>query len=157
MAKPSVRSTAANGTGRARRPAAPRRGPWRANILLVDHDEDFSCRAAKALRAAGYSVFLAPDYRLPGDPGEPLAARSPDHRHCPDHRHFDAEQCQRLRLGADGADAAVEPEILYTTAYDFAGDEAIGKLLRKPLAMDRLVFEVGLALTTTDDSAGLGS
>jgi hypothetical protein len=47
MAKPLVKTTAANDTGQAWRPAAPRPGPWWANILLVDDDEAFSYAAFK--------------------------------------------------------------------------------------------------------------
>ena len=125
---------------------------------MVDHDEDFSCRAAKALRAAGYSVFLAPDYRLALEILEspwPLDLLITDIVLITDIlipnsvNGFALARMARMRR--------LSLKVLYTTAYDFAGNEAIGKLLRKPLAMDRLVFEVGLALTTTDDSAGLGS
>ena len=43
------------------------------SILFVDDDKAFSYSAAKVLRAAGYEVWLAHDYRIALYPGEPPA------------------------------------------------------------------------------------
>ena len=46
-------------------------------------------------------------------------------------------------------------KILYVSAYELPTEEAIGKILRKPISPDDLVVEAGLALAAKGDiSAG---
>jgi hypothetical protein len=42
-------------------------------------------------------------------------------------------------------------KVLYTTAYDISGVEAIGKILRKPIPRELLAPEAGLALAGNGD------
>ena len=42
-------------------------------------------------------------------------------------------------------------KVLYTTAYDISGVEAIGKILRKPIPRELLALEAGLALAGNGD------
>ena len=44
-------------------------------------------------------------------------------------------------------------KILYVSAYELPTEEAIGKILRKPIAPDALVVEAGLALAAPGDAS----
>jgi len=146
MAKPLANSTAASDAGLARRPAAPRRAPWWANILLVDDDEAFSYVAANALRAAGYDVLLAPDHRLALeilDSPRPLDLLITKVVMPKRVNGFALARMARLRR--------LDLKVLYVTAFEVPTREAIGKILYTPLAPEVLTLEARLAL------AGKGS
>jgi CheY-like chemotaxis protein len=141
MAKPLVKTTAANDTGQAWRPAAPRRGPWWANILLVDDDEAFSYAAFKALRAAGYGVLLAPDHLyaleiLDGPRSLDLLITNIVMSN--GINGFALARMARLRR--------LDLKILYMTAVEVPTGEAVGKILRKPLPLAVLASEARQAL-----------
>jgi CheY-like chemotaxis protein len=150
MVKPSERSAAAaNGDGQGQRPAAPRRAPWWANILLVDDDEAFSYTAAKALRAAGYDVSIAPDHRLALeilDSPRPLDLLITDIVMPNRVNGFALARMARLRR--------LDLKILYMTAFEVPTEEAVGKILHKPLPLEVLTLEARLALAGKSSRTG---
>jgi CheY-like chemotaxis protein len=149
MERASARSTPAIGAGQTWRPAAPRRGPWWANILLVDGDEAFSYAAAHALRAAGHGVLLAPDHRL--------ALEILD-----SHRPLDllitgivmANSVNGYALARMARMRRLDLKILYLTASEVPTEEAVGKILRKPLPLEVLTLEARLALAGKSSRTG---
>jgi ActR/RegA family two-component response regulator len=62
MVTPVAKSLAVTGTGPSLQAAVPKMSLGSSSILFVDDDGAFSYAAAKALRAAGYEVWLAPDH-----------------------------------------------------------------------------------------------
>jgi len=121
--------------------------PCGSHILLVDDDEAFGYASARGLRAAGYEVSLAPDHRLALqilESSRPLDLMITDIV-MPGHVNgFALARMARMRRLA--------LKVLYMTAYDLAGDEALGKVLRKPVTPDRLVREAGKALAADGNS-----
>jgi CheY-like chemotaxis protein len=110
------------------------------SILFVDDDEAFSYAAAKVLRAAGYEVWLAHDYR---NALQILESRQP----------LDLLITFVMRKGVNGFALArmarmrrLDLKILYLTASDFPEAEAAGKIVRKPFPLDLLVLETRRAL-----------
>ncbi len=123
---------------------------WQATptprILVVDDDLALGEALAGALRAAGFEVFLAPDYRLAL---EDLESTRPV-----DLLITDIVMPQRVNGIALSRMARMrrpELKVIYMTAYDIPGaeDEALGPVLLKPIDTDSLVAEVRRALTTT--------
>jgi CheY-like chemotaxis protein len=113
-----------------------------SSILVVDDDEAFCYVAAKALRAAGYLVTIAPDFRvalqiLEGD--QPLDLLITDIV-MPDRVNgFALARMARLRR--------LDLKVLNMTAYDLPTDEALSKILRKPFPLEILPLEVARVLT----------
>jgi DNA-binding NtrC family response regulator len=113
------------------------------HILLVDDDEAFRDPAAQALRAAGFGVFPAHDHRralelLEGT--QPLDLLITDIV-MPDHVNGLA-LARMAMLRRHGL------KVLYISGYDLPdlGDEALGRVLRKPLDLDMLVDEARRAI-----------
>jgi CheY-like chemotaxis protein len=120
--------------------------PPSGRILLVDDEEAFSYAAAKALRKAGFEVSLAPDHRLALqilESPQPLDLMITDVV-MPDRVNgFALARMARMRR--------LDLKILYVSAYELPTDEAIGKILRKPISPEDLVVEAGLALAAQGD------
>jgi CheY-like chemotaxis protein len=112
-------------------------------ILVVDDDLVFGDATARALRAAGFEVFVAPDHRLALEDLE--STRSIDLMITdivmPD-RVNGIALSRMARMRRPGL------KTIYFTAYDIPGieDEAVGPVLRKPIDPDQLVAEVRRAL-----------
>src|SRR5690242_692404 len=111
------------------------------HVLIVDDDEGFSYAAARALREAGFEVFVAPDHRLAL---QILESKQPINLLITDLVMPDrvngfalARMARMRRLGLP---------ILYVTAYDVMPDEAAGKILRKPVLPESPVVEAHLAI-----------
>jgi len=116
-------------------------------ILLVDDDPAFGAAVAGVLRAAGFEVCTAPDYRLAL---EELESTRPI-----DLLITDIVMPERVNGVALSRMARMRREslkVIYLTAYDIPGveDEALGPVLLKPIDDDRLLAEVKLALGTTE-------
>jgi Response regulator containing CheY-like receiver, AAA-type ATPase, and DNA-binding domains len=108
---------------------------------LVDDDEAFSYVAARALRAAGYDVLLAPDHRLALeilDSPRPLDLLITKIVMPKRVNGFALARMARLRR--------LDLKILYMTAFEVPTREAIGKILYQPLALEVLTLEARLAL-----------
>jgi CheY-like chemotaxis protein len=141
MAMPSMKASLGAGTGPGLRPAVPKMSLNSHSILVVDDDKAFRYVAARALRAAGYQVTMAPDFRvalqiLEGD--QPLDLLITDIVMPERVNGFALARMARLRR--------LDLKVLYMTAYDIPTGEAIGKVLRKPLPLEVLTLEAGLAL-----------
>jgi CheY-like chemotaxis protein len=111
----------------------------RKQILLVDDDDGYRYAAQKALEGAGLAVISA---RTFNDALETLDSLEPIDLLVIDIvmpvNGFALARMARYR----------RPKLktLYMTAFDVPGDEAVGKLIRKPSVMDDLVREVHDAL-----------
>jgi CheY-like chemotaxis protein len=117
--------------------------PGRGSILVVDDDEAFRSASATALRGAGYSVDVAPDYRL--------ALQHLESSRALDLLITDIVMPQRvngLALGRMARLRRPDLKIIYMTAYDIPGiaNEALGPVLRKPIELDQMIGEVNRAL-----------
>jgi len=114
----------------------------------VDDEEAFAYAAAKALRKAGFEVSLAPDHRLALqilESPQPLDLLITDVV-MPDRVNgFALARMARMRR--------LDLKILYVSAYELPTDEAIGKILRKPISPEALVVEAGLALAAPGDAS----
>jgi len=125
----------------ADRPAGPIRLPSR--VLLVDDDQVLAEALAQVLRAAGYEVQIAPDYRLAL---QVLESNAPvDLLVCdivmPD-------RVNGLALGRMARLRRLELKIIYITGHEIPGieDEALGPVLRKPVDNERFLAEIERAL-----------
>src|SRR5215813_8801698 len=98
-------------------------------ILLVDDEEAFCYAAARALRGAGFEVSLATDHRLALkilDSTQPLDLLITDVV-MPDRVNgFALARMARMRRR--------DLRVLYISAYDLPTEEAVGKILRKPIS-----------------------
>ena len=115
--------------------------PFASHILLIDDDEAFAYASARGLRAAGYEVSLAPDHRLALqilESSRPIDLMITDIVMPGRVNGFALARMARMRR--------LELKVLYMTAYDLAADEAMGKVLRKPVTPDRLVIEAATVL-----------
>ena len=112
-------------------------------ILLVDDDEAFREATAAVLRAAGYVVRVAPDFRLAL---EILESDEPVDLFVADIVMPDA--VNGLALGRMARLRRPNIPILYITGYDIPGlqAEALGPLIRKPVNGELLLEEIAKAL-----------
>jgi CheY-like chemotaxis protein len=110
-----------------------------SRILVVDDDPVFGDSTARVLRAAGFEVCLAPDYRLAL---EDLESTRPIDLLVTD--IVMPDRVNGVALSRMARMRRPELKVIYLTAYDIPGveDEAIGPVLRKPIDEDRLVAEV---------------
>lgn len=112
-----------------------------ARILLVDDDESYRYSTQKLLTEAGFDVIAAPDYRqaldaINGDgPIDLLLTDVVMPNRVNGFALARMARMRRMRLA-----------VLYMTAFDVPTNEAIGKILRKPIADAQLVAEVKEAL-----------
>jgi CheY-like chemotaxis protein len=110
-------------------------------ILVVDDEEAFLYSTTKALRQAGYDVTTADDFRKALDvicDDKPLDLLFTD--------VVMPNQVNGFALGRMGRMRRQDLKVLYITGYDVPTHEAIGKVLRKPIAEEQLVDEVRRAL-----------
>jgi CheY-like chemotaxis protein len=110
-----------------------------ARILVVDDDSVCGDATARVLRAAGFEVFLAPDYRLAL---EDLESTRPIDLLITD--IVMPDRVNGLALSRMARMRRPELKVIYLTAYDIPGleDEAAGPVLRKPIDDERLLAEV---------------
>jgi DNA-binding NtrC family response regulator len=109
------------------------------HILLVDDDEGFREAGSQLLRAAGYEVRLAPDFRLALqilESDEPIDLLVVDIV-MPD-RVNGLALARMARLRRPGL------KTLYVSGYDLTnvGEQALGPILRKPIDNDQLIEEI---------------
>ena len=113
-------------------------------ILLVDDDDAFRYACAKTLSAAGFIVEDAPDFRK--------ALEILEDKQPLDLFITDVVMPQRVNGFALARMARMRHhalKVLYLTAYDdIPLDEAIGKILRKPINDEQLLAELHLALAS---------
>jgi CheY-like chemotaxis protein len=114
-------------------------------ILFVDDDQVWGEAAAAELRRNGYEVCLAPDYRLALtelDSGRPIDLLITDIVMPKNVNGVALSRMARMRRH--------DLKIMYVSAYDIPGadEEALGPILRKPIAIDRLASEVEKILAT---------
>jgi CheY-like chemotaxis protein len=110
-------------------------------ILMVDDEGGFLYTAAKALRRAGFVVVATESYQ-----------------HALDLLHKDSTINLLVTdivmpRGINGFALArmanmrnLNLKVIYVTAFDVPTHEAVGKILRKPVAEDELIREVKLAI-----------
>jgi CheY-like chemotaxis protein len=111
------------------------------HILLVDDDEQFRYATERLLSDAGFSVISAPDYRRALDfinSNEPLDLLLTDVVMPNRVNGFALARMARMRR--------MNLNVLYMTAFDVPTHEAMGKILRKPIAGEALLSEVKQAL-----------
>jgi CheY-like chemotaxis protein len=108
-------------------------------ILVVDDDSVFGDATARVLRAAGFEVFLAPDYRLAL---EDLESTRPIDLLITD--IVMPDRVNGVALSRMARMRRPELKVIYLTAYDIPGveDDAIGPVLRKPIDDERLLANV---------------
>jgi DNA-binding NtrC family response regulator len=114
-------------------------------ILLVDDDEVFRETTAKLLRAAGYEVRLAPDFRLALqtlESDEPVDLLIVD--------IVMPDRVNGLALARMARLRRPNLKIIYVSGYDLTdvSDQALGPILRKPVDADLLVDEIRRAIET---------
>ena len=112
-----------------------------SRILLVDDDESFRYTAKRLLTDAGFEVTAAPDYREALDAinsDKPIDLLLTDVVMPNRVNGFALARMARMRR--------MSLPILYMTAFDVPTNEAMGKILRKPIADEELVAEVRHAL-----------
>jgi CheY-like chemotaxis protein len=116
-----------------------RRTSGPARLLIVDDDQICGDAVARALRAAGFEVSLAPDYRLAL---EDLESTRPIDLLITD--IVMPDRVNGLALSRMARMRRPELKVIYLTAYDIPGleDEAAGPVLRKPIEDEQLVAEV---------------
>jgi CheY-like chemotaxis protein len=127
-------------------PRATSSEPWSerhsvtgARILVVDDDPAFGDATARVLRAAGFEVFLAPDYRLAL---EDLESTRPVDLLITD--IVMPERVNGIALSRMARMRRPGLKVVYMTAYDIPGieDDAVGPVLRKPIDDEHLLAEV---------------
>jgi CheY-like chemotaxis protein len=128
-------------------PATPEEGDLVSNarILVVDDDKICGDSTARALRAAGFEVHLAPDHRLAL---EDLESTRPIDLLITD--IVMPDRVNGVALSRMARMRRPELKVIYLTAYDIPGvdDDAIGPVLRKPIDDEQLVAEVRRVLAT---------
>jgi len=110
-------------------------------ILLVDDEEAFAYSVARALRAAGFEVVVAPDYReaLPIlEDKLPLDLMISD--------VVMPDRVNGFALARMGRMRRPDLKVVFMTAYDLPEEEAIGRVLRKPISPEEVVAEARRAL-----------
>ena len=108
-------------------------------ILLVDDDSTFAAATANLLRARGFDVFVAPDYRL--------ALAELESARPIDLLISDIVMPQRVNGVALSRMARMRRpglKVIHMTGYDIPGvaEEALGPVLRKPVEEEQLVAEI---------------
>ncbi len=109
----------------------------RRRVLFVDDDEQFRYATARSLEAAGYDVVSFPDYRL----ALPALERED---------HFDIllvdivmpDRVNGFALARMARMRRPKLKVIYLTAFDLPTSEAVGKVLRKPVAIETLTAEI---------------
>jgi CheY-like chemotaxis protein len=114
-------------------------------ILLVDDDEVYRETTAQLLRAAGYDVRLAPDFRLALqalESDEPLDLLIVD--------IVMPDRVNGLALGRMARLRRPNLKIIYVSGYDLGGigDQALGPILRKPVDDNLLLDEIRRLIET---------
>lgn len=112
-----------------------------SHILLVDDDESFRYATERMLTDAGFDVLSAPDYRKALDV---LSSDQPV-----DLLLTDVVMPNRVNgfaLARMAAMRRTDLRVLYMTAFDVPENEAMGKILRKPITDQLLLSEVKRAL-----------
>jgi CheY-like chemotaxis protein len=114
-------------------------------ILVVDDDQICGDAIARALRAAGYEVSLAPDYRLAL---EDLESTRPIDLLITD--IVMPDRVNGVALSRMARMRRPELKVIYLTGYEIPGveDDAIGPVLRKPIDDEHLLAEVRRVLAT---------
>jgi CheY-like chemotaxis protein len=112
-------------------------------ILLVDDDELFRESTAAFLRSAGYSVQVAPDYRLALEileSDEPIDLLLTD--------IVMPDRVNGMALTRMARMRRRDIRVIYLSGYDIPGleREAHGTLLRKPVGDDLLLAEIARTL-----------
>ncbi|HTY67765.1 MAG TPA: response regulator [Alphaproteobacteria bacterium] len=113
----------------------------KGRILLVDDEDGFRYTAEKALREAGYDVRIAGDYQKALDilaGPERLDLMLTDIVMPKGINGFALARMARMRR--------LDLKLLYVTSYDVPANEAVAKILRKPITETELVHEVEQAL-----------
>jgi CheY-like chemotaxis protein len=110
-----------------------------ARILVVDDDQVCGDATARVLRASGFEVCLAPDFRLALEDLEstrPLDLLITD--------IVMPERVNGVALSRMARMRRPELKVIYLTGYDIPGieDEASGPVLRKPIDDEHLLAEV---------------
>ena len=110
-----------------------------SRIQVVDDDPAFGDSTARVLRAAGFEVCLAPDYRLAL---EDLESTRPIDLLITD--IVMPDRVNGIALSRMARMRRPELKVIYLTAYDIPGleDEAAGPVLRKPIDEAQLLAEV---------------
>src|SRR5690348_7913737 len=109
-------------------------------VLVVDDDEAFRYATVKMLADAGFETAEAPDYRQALDildDKKPLALLVMDIV-VPGVNGFALARMARMRHR--------ELKVIYVSAFDVPTGEAIGPVLRKPVAGDALMTEIRKSL-----------
>ncbi|MGE5540461.1 MAG: response regulator [Gemmatimonas sp.] len=113
----------------------------RPAVLIVDDDEAFVRDASRALANAGYAVRMAVTYfdalDLLDRPEIPIDALITD---------VLLDKGNGFALARVARFHRKRLKAIYVTAYDIASDEAIGPVLRKPVAPEALVDAVRAAV-----------
>ena len=117
--------------------------PCKPSILVVEDDEAARVSTARTLERAGYSVHIAPDFRLALsliESERPIDLLLTD--------IVMPDRVNGLALGRMARLRRPEIKLLYMTGYDIQGleGEALGAVLRKPLSDDELLQAVNQAL-----------
>jgi DNA-binding NtrC family response regulator len=111
----------------------------RGHILVVDDDETWGAAAGRILSAAGFSVRVAPDYRVALEvleSAEPVDLLLTD--------IVMPERVNGVALGRMARMRRRNLRLLYMTAYDIPriGDEIDDIILKKPISDESLVLQV---------------
>jgi CheY-like chemotaxis protein len=114
------------------------------HILVVDDDEAFREATAGVLRAVGYIVWPAPDYRLALETLEsdkPISLLLVD--------IVMPERVNGLALARMARLRRPGISVIYISGYDIPGleTEALGPIIRKPVDYDLLLDHVARTLT----------
>jgi CheY-like chemotaxis protein len=120
-------------------------------LLLVDDDEAFREAMAATLRKAGYGVVAVADYRD--------ALKTLDSDATVDLMVTDVRMPNRVNGFALARMASLRRpriKLVYVTAFEVPEAEALGPVLRKPIADDLLLATIAAALASNDpgDKAG---
>jgi len=115
--------------------------PSSRHILLVDDEEDFRYMAEKALRNAGYDVKVAGDYQKALD-----ILVGPEHLDLMVTDIVMPKGINGFALARMARMRRLDLKLLYVTSYDVPTNEAVAKILRKPVSDTELVQEVSQVL-----------
>ncbi len=113
----------------------------KGRILLVDDEDGFRYTAEKALRDAGYDVRIAGDYQKALD-----ILAGPEHLDLMVTDIVMPKGINGFALARMARMRRLDLKLLYVTSYDVPTNEAVAKILRKPITDSDLVHEVDQAL-----------